>query len=181
MDALNLTGCAFHLGGSFASSIHGEARFTRDADLVADLRIDQTERLVALLERDFYVDADMIRDAIQRHASFNVIHLDSGFKVDVFILGTGPYDREEFSRHRPERILREPPRDVFCATPEDTVLRKLLWYRQGGEVMEQQVRDVIGVLEVQGDRVDLVYMRHWADEIGVRDLLEDALRFVGPA
>lgn len=179
IDALEALDIPYHLGGSFASSIHGEPRQTRDADVAADLPLERVDRLVATLAPRFYLDADAIRDAILRGTSFNLIHYETMFKIDVFMRGTSAYDAQEFARHQLIQILDDPPRSVFCATPEDTILRKLLWYRQGGEVASQQLRDVMGVLEVQGSRLGVEYLRKWADEIGVRDLLDDALAAAG--
>ncbi|MBI2566631.1 MAG: hypothetical protein HYV63_06325 [Candidatus Schekmanbacteria bacterium] len=83
VDVLEDLAIPFHLGGSFASSIHGAPRQTRDADLVADLGMSHVAKLVSRLERDFYVDAEMIREAVARRSSFNAIHFATSFKVDL--------------------------------------------------------------------------------------------------
>jgi len=179
VEALEKLGVPYLIGGSLASSVHGIARATMDADLVADLRSEHAEPLASLLRETFYVDAEMIREAVRAHRSFNVIHLETMFKVDVFILGTGTFQRKEFSRRRSEIIAVEPERTAYIATPEDIVLSKLDWYRQGGQVSDRQWRDVLGVLKVQGDRLDLSYMRRWAVSLGLEQLLERALAETG--
>ena len=150
------------MGGSVASSALGIARSTLDIDLVADLRASHVAALVARLQADYYIDGDMIYEAIQRRGSFNVIHLATMVKVDVFVLGPRPFDRASFSRviHEPLGDSRE--RSFPLTTPEDIVIRKLEWYRLGGGVSQRQWADIIGVLKLQGDALDLVHMAHWA-------------------
>jgi hypothetical protein len=168
-------GISYHVGGSFASSIHGVPRQTRDLDLVVDLNVGHVRHLVSRLEGDFYIDAEMIRSAIGRRGSFNVVHLASGFKIDVFCQQNGFFDRSEVKRRLRRSLLTDLPREVTVATAEDTVLRKLQWYRIGGQVSEQQWTDVLGVLRIQGERIDRDYLEYWAEELEIADLLERAL------
>ena len=93
----------YHVGGSFASSLHGVPRQTHDLDLVVDLRPEKVPRLVHRLSDRFYVDADMLHAAIRREGSTNLLHLETGFKIDLFIRQPGPFDRSEFRRHGPQR------------------------------------------------------------------------------
>ncbi|MFQ5843748.1 MAG: hypothetical protein ACE5JG_02045 [Planctomycetota bacterium] len=175
VEALDRLGIEYQLGGSVASSVHGTARSTLDIDLVADLREDQTDLLVRALAADYYVDAGMIREAIRDRSSFNVIHQGSMLKVDVFIPRDRPYDREALRRRRPDRLEGpEGARQFFVATPEDVILAKLEWYDRGGRASERQWSDVLGILRVQGD-IDEAYLRKWAPELGVGDLVDRAL------
>lgn len=176
--ALERLEVVFHLGGSLASSIHGLPRGTLDADLVADLSPGQGRRLCDLLGAAFYADREAIEEAIRDRRSFNVIHLETMFKVDVFVLRRSPFDQESFRRSRWEVLGSEGWR-MRVSTPEDTVLHKLLWYREGDEVSSRQWYDAVGVLKVQGDRMDGAYLRRWAARIGVTELLERALRAAG--
>jgi hypothetical protein len=167
-----------YLGGeSVASSVHGISRPTLDLDIVADLRPDQADEFAALLQPDFYVDVTMIRDALSRGRFFNVIHYQTSFKVDVFPLRDDEYSRFSFARRRFEKCLSFGPEPFECAvaTAEDTILRKLEWYRAGGETSERQWNDLRGVLKVSGPRLDLAYLRHWAPYLKVADLLERLL------
>jgi hypothetical protein len=177
VEALDRLGIAYQLGGSVASSLHGTARATMDVDLVADLSQDQVPTLVKSLSTDFYVDGDMIRDAIRDHSSFNVIHQPTMLKVDIFLPKDRAYDHEALGRRRADRLDESPDaREFFVATPEDVVLAKLEWYERGGRTSERQWSDVLGVLRVQGEAIDLEYLRRWAGELGVRDLLDRAVQ-----
>ncbi len=108
-ETLERLGVPYLVGGSLASSLHGTPRATQDVDLVADLRLQHVPALVAALEETFYVDHEMIRDAIARRSSFNVIHLETMFKVDVFILKDDPASRQEMERRQVYRVLDTPP------------------------------------------------------------------------
>jgi len=166
----------YHVGGSFASSIHGVPRQTRDIDLVVELKLAHVPLLVGRLGSAFYIEAEQIRSAIRRQGSFNLVHLASGFKIDCFCLGSEAFDRSEFRRHRPESLGE---RTVFVKSAEDTLLRKLQWYRQGNEISDRQWNDILGILKTQRSELDLDYTKRWALELGVTDLLERALAAAG--
>jgi hypothetical protein len=168
-------GIPYLIGGSFASSVYGEVRLTRDADLVIDLRKDQIESLAFRLEEEFCVSREAIDEAIDSRRSFNAIHLESAFKIDFFVLGSGPFDREEF-RRRVARFVPEMGVALVFKTAEDTVLRKLLWFRAGKETSEQQWKDVLGVLTHSGGTMDDAYLDRWAQELGLIELLGRARR-----
>lgn len=176
IDAFEKLNVPYLIGGSLASAVHGTARSTLDTDLVADLRPEQVSPLVEMLRQDFYIDQGMILDAIQHQSSFNVIHLETAFKVDVFVIKSRRFDREQFQRRRLEVVANEPERRAYVTTAEDIILAKLEWYRQGGEVSDRQWRDILGVLKVQADRLDLNYLQKWAVELGVAELLQKALK-----
>lgn len=172
--ALESLGLRYLIGGSLASSLHGVPRSSHDADLLAEVPSASADAIARLLEPYFYVDAGMIRDAIRHRISFNVIHYDSGFKVDVFVMTGDALLQEEMRRRQPHDV-GDAAGPVFFATAEDIVLQKLAWYRAGGESSERQWTDVLGIVKVQGSRLDLVYARRWAPVAGVADLLERAL------
>ncbi len=179
IDALEQVGTTYVIGGSLASTIHGVVRTTLDTDIVADLSLQQARPFADLLAGTFYLDIDTIRHAIQQRGSFNLIHLASMFKVDVFIPKNRPFDRQQLERRQPWTADPDSDCVIFVATPEDTILAKLEWYRLGDEISDRQWRDILGVLAVQGDRLDLVYMHQWAASLGVNDLLERALGEIG--
>jgi hypothetical protein len=171
LEKLNIAYC---VGGSFASSIYGVSRSTRDVDLLAAIGTEQVKALAAELQDDFYADEQAIMRAVRTRRHFNAIHLESGFKVDVFIPKGSPFDEKQLER----RMLKSVPdtdRKVYVASAEDTILAKLDWYRRGNEVSDQQWRDVVNVIKVQGDRLDLEYLKEWAAELNVSDLLDQAL------
>jgi hypothetical protein len=174
IDALEQVGACYVIGGSLASTIHGVVRTTLDTDIVADLNLEQARPFADLLTGAFYLDLDSIRHAIRQHSSFNVIHLATMFKVDLFIPKQRPFDRQQLERRQRWVVDPDSGRTIYVATPEDTVLAKLAWYRLGDEISDRHWRDILGVLAVQGEGLDLSYMRRWAASLGVSDLLERA-------
>lgn len=177
---LDRLGVPYVTAGSFASSLHGEPRSTDDVDLVADLRPAHAVPLVNALGRDWYVSEAAVRDGIARGASFNAVHLATGVKVDVFVVGSDRFDARRVATARNVRVSDEPPAALRVDTPEHTVLRKLEWFRRGGETSDRQWRDVLGVLRAQGMRLDRQELASWADHLGVSDLLTRALGEAGP-
>ncbi len=179
IETLERLGVPYLIGGSLASAAHGVTRATMDADVVADLHLKHADPFAQALRDAFYVDVDTIRDAIRRQTSFNVIHLETMFKVDIFVLRQRPFDKMQLKRRVAQVVATDPERVAYVASVEDTVLTKLEWYRMGGEVSERQWRDVLGVLRVRGGRIDLAYLQEWAVALGVADLLDKALAEVG--
>jgi hypothetical protein len=170
-------GIRYVVGGSLASSLYGIPRATQDVDLVAEVEVSHVEALTHALANDFYVDSGMIRDAIARRGSFNVVHLATMFKADVFITGDDAWSREEMSRARTEQY--EAPEGkvaIHFASAEDTLLHKLIWYKLGNHVSDRQWRDVVGVIEVQAGSLDRVYLERWARLLNVSDLLDRAMQ-----
>lgn len=164
------------VSGSVASAAHGEFRATNDVDLLVDLGADQVAPVLEALAQDYYADADAVRSAVRARRSFNVIHLPTMLKIDVFVSTARAFDEASLAR----TVLRpigsgERRRMLRLGSPEDVILVKLEWYRRGGEVSERQWRDVLGVMTVQGEALDREYLREWAPALGVSDLLERAM------
>jgi hypothetical protein len=164
------------IGGSMASAYYGVGRSTLDVDFVADVRPEHILALADSLSHDFYLDEQAIQTAIERRSSFNLIHLATMFKVDVFIPGVRDFDRLQLNRRITAAIGPEGEQQVYLLTAEDVVLAKLDWYRLGGELSDRQWRDILGVLLSQKSRLDVDYLRVNADGLGVSDLLERAFR-----
>jgi hypothetical protein len=181
IEALESLGVPYLVGGSLASAVHGVPRATMDADLLADLRMEHAEPLTRALGNAFYVDEGSIREAIGHQGSFNVIHLQTMFKVDVFVPKMRPFDAAQFARRHAAIVAADPERKAYFASAEDSILAKLEWYRAGGAVSERQWSDVLGILKAQGILLDLPYLRRWAAVLSVADLLERALREGGMA
>jgi hypothetical protein len=158
-----------------ASSAQGLPRASADVDFVADLMSHHVRTWVAALGPDFEVDPEMLGEAIERRRSLHIFDLRSAMKIDVFVAGFDAWDREQLKRARAGLITRQEQAEVALPSPEDTVLAKLSWYRKGGEVSDRQWADILGVLQVQVGRLDGAYMRRWAANLGVGDLLERAL------
>jgi hypothetical protein len=179
LGRLERMGVPYMVGGSFASSFYGKPRSTYDADLIVDLKHEHLKEFLETFQADFYVDRQQAEQAIQAKRSFNLIHIESSFKVDIFILGIRKFDREEFSRRRRQQLTAEPPVETFLKSPEDILLSKLECYRLGGETSTTQWQDVLGILKTQAGQLDFAYLRKWAEDLGVTALLERASREAG--
>lgn len=179
LDVLREIGVRHYVGGSIASSAHGVARASVDADVVAELRPEHADRLASALRGDYYVPEARVRDGIARRASFNVIHLETMLKVDVFVSKDRPFDRRAMDRARPSAPETGEGRPLPLASAEDTVLAKLEWFRRGGEASERQWADVLGVLRASGESLDRRYLEDGARELTVPDLLARALAEAG--
>ena len=166
------------LVGSLASSMHGMYRSTSDIDLLADIKPEQVRPLLDALEKTFYVDELAVRQALAQRRSFNAIHFDSVFKVDIFIPKADDFARKQLDRRELRQISPEIDQFIYVATAEDTVLAKLRWYREGDEVSNTQWSDVLGVLGAKSDGLDVNYLREWAEKLGVTNLLEKAFSSV---
>ena len=176
---LEALGIEYLVGGSFASSLHGHPRSTQDIDFVADVKPEHVTPLVAALRQRFYFDEPAIHEAVSRRSSFNVIHLRTLFKVDVFVAGNDLPTRRELMRRQVYTLDIDPPEDIVVASPEDIVVQKLHWYRLGDHVSERQWLDALNVLEVRGSELDHDYMRDLATHMGVADLLRRILTQAG--
>ncbi len=173
LDALEIT---YVVGGSVASTRWGIPRYTNDIDVVLELLPNKIVALVGALEPGFYVDESSVRDAVRLNRAFNIIARDDFTKVDMFVADDQPWQLQQFARRRLEHLPPEiSPYPVFIASPEDTILAKLLWFEKGNRVSSRQWQDVRGVLNVQGATLDIAYVRLWAVHLGVRDLLDEAL------
>jgi hypothetical protein len=155
------------------------ARATLDADIVANLEPGQAARFAKELGPGFYADVDAIAHAATRRSSFNVIHIATAFKVDVFVPPTTAYADVEMERRQSHVIDESTGESMAFSTAEDTLLSKLLWYRRGNEASERQWRDVLGILRVAGQGLDRSYLSLWAGALGVNDLLDRALGEAG--
>jgi hypothetical protein len=177
--ALEQIGIPYVVGGSLASSLHGVMRSTLDVDILADMRLEHIPALVASLSKEFYADDEMMKDAIQHRSSFNLIHYETAFKVDIFIRKLRAFDQMQLARREKSVIATDPEESVYIVSPEDIVLAKLEWFRMGGEVSDRQWRDILGVLKTRSGGLDLDYLREWAAALKVTDLLDRALKDVG--
>lgn len=172
LNALSIPYC---VGGSLASSIHGIPRATIDGDLVAALMLWHCRPLAEQLSAAFVLSLEAIVQAVHNESSFNAIHRDNLAKVDVFAVKSRPWYQSQMQRRQLTPFGVDNTEPVFVATPEDTILAKLDWYRLGGSVSDRQWSDVLGVMKVQAEALDRAYLQKWAKELGVEDLLGRAL------
>lgn len=166
------------VGGSLASSLYGIPRATQDVDVVADIQANQVETLVSFLKNDFYVDADLIYKAIEHKRSFNIIHLQTMFKIDVFVLKGDEPSLEEMRRRRGVIVDENSTDSIFLASAEDVIIHKLKWYELGNRISERQWNDVLGVFRIQKNHLDYDYLNRSARVHGVLELLDKALASV---
>jgi len=175
-SAFDLLGVRWYIGGSVASSARGLARASLDVDVVADLRPGHATPFVARLRDAFYASEEAVAEAIRTRGSFNVIHLPTGMKVDVFVLSGRSFDRQALERAVAEPLDAEGSGPRYpVATAEDVILAKLDWFRLGGETSERQWGDVLGVLRTSGPSIDPSYLESTAESLGLSDLLRRAL------
>ncbi len=171
--ALEVAKVTFAIGGSWASTTHGEPRQTNDIDFVAAFVPRNLDVFLDALGTGFYYDRDTAHEALRLARPFNVIHRRLAFKFDFFPVHN-EHGAAEMDRRQYISIGALAPEPVPVVSAEDTVLAKLQWYRAGGEVSQQQWRDIQGVLRMESDRLDNAYLDAWARKLGVTQLLHRA-------
>lgn len=177
--ALDALGMRWFLGGSLASSLHGVPRATLDADLIAELKVEHVKPLILELGDAWYLDEAAIREAVTNRASFNLIHLDTAMKVDVFVSKGRAFDERQFARARRTPVESGSKVEIPVCSVEDIVIAKLDWFRLGHEISERQWADILGVLRVNRTALDHAVLAQGAHELGVDDLLTKALAEAG--
>lgn len=160
-------GLRYFITGSVATIFFGEPRFTNDIDIVVDLPLNRIAELcLAFSGDDFYVSEETVRRAVARKGQFNIIHPASGLKVDVMVPSEDAFNRSRFARVR--RLRPAPDYDAAFASPEDVILKKLEYHREGGS--EKHLRDIAGILKISGEQIDLAYLAEWSSRLGLADL-----------
>lgn len=168
ISALDQSGIPYMLTGSLVSSLQGEPRATHDIDVVVALDEIGASKLQKIFQPpDFYLDPERVTEAIRTSDSFNLIEVTTGDKVDFWMLTDEPFDRSRFARRYAEEVLGI---HAQFSRPEDTILAKLRWAKLAGG-SEKQLTDALRVYELQYGTLDLDYLRRWAAELGVTDLM----------
>jgi len=166
----------YAIGGSFASGTWGEPRTTNDLDLVLNLRRADLQAFTNVFEPHFAIGSDALSEALESSDPYRGSYMtsyDSAFQVDIFLLNRSPYDLEEFARRTRRTLL--PGLDAWIFSAEDTILRKLAWYESGNRRSDKQWNDVQQILHVRQGLLDENYLAHWAPELGVAELLQQAV------
>lgn len=153
--------------GSIALAVYAEPRMTRDADIVIELAPTDVDRFVELFEKEFHCDRDRIRDAVDRHSMFNLIHTKTIVKIDYVVRKDTPFRIEEFGRRRQVDVAGH---QLWVVTREDLILSKLDWARDSRS--EIQLRDVRLLLATDAG-LDNEYLDRWAAVLGVSTTLAE--------
>lgn len=170
-------GIPYLVTGSVAAMAYGEPRLTNDIDIVADMAERHIPGLrAAFPAEEYYLHEDAVRDAIRRPGQFNIIHPASGLKIDVIIRRDTPFDRCRFGRAR--RIHPAETFEADFAAPEDVIVKKMEYYREGGS--EKHLRDITGILVTTGADVDRAYIERWAQLLGLDEIWQAILKRLGP-
>lgn len=176
IEVLDQLGIQYAIGGSLASSAYGIVRFTQDADITVPRFPDKVALFVNHLEGRFYVSQDAVVQANHLRTSFNLIHFETAFKIDVFVEKDTAFDRRLLLRRKRLDLQGVDPNSLYFVSPEDVILLKLRRYSEGGQVSERQWRDVLGVMAVQGEALDVHYLKGQAQALGLTPLLDRALK-----
>ncbi len=176
VEVFSTLGIDYYIGGSVASSAFGLPRTTLDIDIVADVKANHAEGLANALNHEYYVDKNMIEEAIKRHSSFNLIHNSTCFKIDIFVLKCRLFDKLSIKRKKKGILDAEfPEKHFFFASPEDIIISKLEWFKIGGSISERQINDVKGIIKVQGGKLDFDYLKNTANNLKLSDILTKVL------
>jgi hypothetical protein len=160
-------GLRYFVTGSTVTIFYGEPRLTNDIDVVVELPESRIEEFCRQFPEDeFYVSQASAHDAVRRKAQFNIIHPASGLKVDVIVPEPGPFNQSRFARVR--RVHAGQDFEACFASPEDAILKKMEYYREGGS--EKHLRDITGVLRTSGEQIDMAYIAQWAERMGLGDI-----------
>jgi hypothetical protein len=164
-DTLNALQVPYLITGSMASGAYGEPRMTNDIDVVVELDLPHVEALLAAFPApDYYCSREAMREAVRAKFQFNILHLTSGMKVDVILATASDFDRSRFQR---ARRIQTAGTVVAFASPEDVILKKLLYFQAGGS--EKHLRDIVGILKVQAGQIDQLYLTEWIVRLGVAE------------
>lgn len=172
---LEKLGLRYFVTGSVAAMFFGEPRFTNDIDIVVDLKPERIQEFCSEFpQTDFYVSEEAVRRAVKQHSQFNILHPASGLKVDIMIPSASPFNSVRFLRAT--RIKPEPDYDAVFSSPEDIILKKMEYYREGGS--DKHLRDIAGILKISADLIDHTYIADWADRLELSEIWDDVLRRV---
>jgi len=167
IEILEKSGVTYMLVGSIASGAYGEPRMTQDIDIVIELLPEEVDRLCdEFPAEEFCVSRQAALEAVRNRGTFNVIHPASGNRIDFMMARTDPWGRTQLSRRVKMRIL--PDQEGFAARPEDIIISKMIYYRQGGS--EKHLRDITGILKVSGDELDKDDIARWAKSLGLTEI-----------
>lgn len=173
LDSLDIL---YFVGGSVASSLFGTVRFTQDADICVEPFNEKVDDFIAQLGDKYYISSDALRHALHNRTSFNVIHIQTVFKIDVFVQANNLFEKQMMSRKIKRKLSVSGSKYFSFATPEDVILLKLRWYKQGGCTSERQQTDISGIIKTQAENLDYEYITSWADKLGLSPELKTIMK-----
>jgi hypothetical protein len=175
---LERLGIPYLVTGSTATIAYGEPRFTNDLDVVVAMNPSQVPAFCAAFAAPkFYCSAQAVEQAVRDRFQFNILQPASGLKVDVILATDSEFDRSRLARG--VRLIAAADVEVTFASPEDVIIKKLQYFHEGGS--EKHLRDIVGVLKVQGERIDRTYLADWIARLSLQtewQLIEERLKEV---
>jgi len=171
LKALNRAGVDYMITGSIAGIYYSRPRVTHDMDIVIKMQPEQVDAFIREVGNCFYAEAATIRDSVLKKEQFNIIHIATGTKIDFRHLIDREYDAERFRRKRLAGVGKV---EAPIAAPEDVILKKLEWVKMGAS--KRHMEDIAAIIAVQGDALDVAYLRKWAAVLEVSELLGEALQ-----
>ena len=171
-EVLERLGLNYLVTGSMASMAYGEPRYTNDIDVVVHLPAERVAEFCAAFPQDsFYVSAAAAADAVRLRHQFNIIHPKAGLKIDVIIASDSAFDQSRFQRGQQLNVF--PDRTVTFASPEDVIVKKMAYFREGGS--DKHLRDIAGIVRVRGERLDRAYIAEWAGHLDLADIWQSII------
>lgn len=170
INRINQIDIPYMLTGGIAAIFYGKPRLTHDFDLVVEIGTKKISKLIDSFKDEFFVSAETIQKAIEDRSTFNLIHFDSGIKVDFWLIKEDEFDQKRFERRQKHSYSG---REIVFSSPEDIILIKLLWFKDSR--IQKHLEDAIGIVEIQGD-LDMSYVREWADKLSVQKFLDIILK-----
>jgi len=167
--AIERVGLQYFVTGSTVTIFYGEPRFTNDIDIVVKLSAPAVREFIQQFPEDeFYVSEDAAMDAVKRYSQFNIIHPQTGLKIDVIVPAPTEFNQSRFARAT--RVRTGPDWDASFSSPEDAIIKKMEYFREGGS--EKHLRDIAGVLRTSKDSIDMAYIGRWASILNLQDIWE---------
>jgi hypothetical protein len=164
IDVLEKLGVRYMVVGSYASGSYGEPRMTQDIDIVVELEPAHVGPLCdAFPSPDFYASKEAAQEAIRHRSMFNILHADTGTKIDFILPKPDEYGRTQIARR--QRVQLTPGQSAFAARPEDVILGKLVFYQEGAS--DKHLRDIAGMLRISGTEIDQAYIEDWSRRLGL--------------
>lgn len=163
LDFFDTRNIEYMISGSVASMFYGKPRMTHDIDLVIDISLKSAIELYEKVKERYYISEEGIRDAVAHETTFNLIHNETGFKIDCWILTESEFDVSRFKRRQKHKI---DGKELYFSSPEDTVIIKLVWFKESG--YRKHMEDVSDMLRLFPGNLDLEYMRNWIGRLGLQ-------------